>query len=194
MMLLPACGDTAAFSVRGCRDAESLPLPVPLSSRPDGSLAQQILSQDVARHGHVPRSMTAEKVPDEVFPDLSFQSCAEGFSELCHDLPVSFVACQVRELEWFSVHMFHRYRAWFPAHTNRPLQQSHPVLPVSQPMSARWLCLETLPSETSHTPLPMLRPRELRVVARPTSTEKYQSDQPLRPLIKSLLRGSRCFN
>ena len=44
----------------------------------DGSLAQQILSKDVTRHGLVPRSITAEEVPDEVFPDLSFWSCAEG--------------------------------------------------------------------------------------------------------------------
>ena len=44
----------------------------------DGSLAQQILSQDATRHGLVPRSMTAEEVPNEVFPDLSFRSCADG--------------------------------------------------------------------------------------------------------------------
>ena len=68
-MLMRACAGTAALSVRRSREAESLPLPVHCLHGLDGSLAQ---------HGLVPRPMTAEEVPDEVFPDLSFRSCAEG--------------------------------------------------------------------------------------------------------------------
>ena len=96
------------------------------------------------------------------------------FSKLCCNLVATVWDCQHGHTQTHSQFLLWRTRCvsssdspstcftgielGFLAHTNRPLQQSHPVLPVSQPMSARWLCLETLPSETSHTPLPTLRP------------------------------------
>ena len=91
---------------------------------------------------------------------VSASGRAEGFSEPRYDHLATVGGCQhclaqthgqssLWRARCVSSSTFHLHRVWFPAHTVRLLQQSHPVLLVSRPTSEYCSYRETSPSEAS---------------------------------------------